>query len=62
MRVNKYTWNTATPVWKLLHPVVEVKSVRAMKEMIQRQKDAVCTLGYCVLCQTSSLRVVGVSQ
>ena len=33
-------------LWKLLHPMVEVKTVvRAMKEMIQRQKDAVCTLG-----------------
>ena len=45
MRVNKYTWNAVTPVWKLLHPMVEVVSVRAMKEMIQRQKDAVFTLG-----------------
>ena len=46
MGVNKYTWNTVTLVWKLLHPMVEVKIVfRAMKEMIQRQKDAVFTLG-----------------
>ena len=45
MRVNKYTWNTVTLVWKLLHSMVEVISVRAMKEMIQRQKDAVFTLG-----------------
>ena len=46
MRANNYTWNTATPVWKLQHPLFEVKnSVRAMKEMIQRQKDAVCTMG-----------------
>ena len=46
MRVNNYTWNRVLPVWKLLHPMVEVKnSVRAMKEMIQRHKDAVFTLG-----------------
>ena len=25
--VNKYTWNTVTRVWKLLHPMVEVKTV-----------------------------------
>ena len=37
-------------------------SVRAMKEMIQRQKDAVCTFGYCVLRQTSSFRVVRATQ
>ena len=25
--VNKCTWSTATQVWKLLHPMVEVKTV-----------------------------------
>ena len=46
MRAIKYTWNTVTLFGKLLHPMVEVKTVvRAMKEMVQRQKDAVCTLG-----------------
>ena len=58
--VNKYTWNTVTPVWKLLHPLVEVKnSVRAMKEMIQCQKDAVFSLGIEFLHQTSIFLVVG---
>ena len=34
------------PIGKLLHPKVEVKTVfEAMKEMIHRQKNAVCTLG-----------------
>ena len=46
MRANKYTWNTVTPVWKLLHSMVEVKTVfEPMKETVQRQKDAVFTVG-----------------
>ena len=44
--VNKCTLSTVTHVWKLLHPMVEVKIVfRTMKEMVQRQKDAVFSLG-----------------
>ena len=46
MRANKCTLNTVTHAWKL--PASDGRgenSVRAMKEMIQRQKDAVCTLG-----------------
>ena len=38
MRVNQFTWNTVTPVRRLLHPMVDAK-------MIQRQKDAVFTKG-----------------
>ena len=45
-RVNKYTWDTVTLVWKLLHPVVGVKKQCSSHEgMIQRQKDAVFALG-----------------
>ena len=46
MRANKYIWNTVTT--RLETPASDGRgenSVRAMKEMIQRQKDAVFTLG-----------------
>ena len=37
-------------------------SVRTMKEMVQRQKDAVFSMGIEILHQTSSFRVVGATQ
>ena len=44
--VNKYTLSTVTHVWKLLHPNGRGEnSVRTMKEMVQRQKDVVFSLG-----------------
>ena len=46
VRVNKYTWKTVTPVFET--PASNGRgenSVRAMKEMIQRQEDAVFSLG-----------------
>ena len=45
-RVNKCTWNTEIHVWKT--PASNGRgenSVRTMKEMVQRQKDAVFSLG-----------------
>ena len=46
MRAKKFTWNTVIHVWKLWRPLDEGEnSVRTMKEMIQRQKDAVFSLG-----------------
>ena len=44
--MNKYTWNTVTLVWET--PASNGRgenSVQTMKEMVQRQKDAVFSLG-----------------